>query len=406
MDDATVAASSHSSTTAGDRHGGRKLLVIAHNYSNFTKGQIDAIADRFEEVVVLVRYNRFTDLSGILEFDTLKKYGRDFKIADSSPENVEVVPLALTYAPIDRWYRSLGKHHYWAVKTELRGRIESFDLVHAHFSWTAGYVATRLGEEFGIPSVITVHENEDRLADELQSGNDDLYWTWKNADAIIRVNEKDCERLSEYNDTVHAIPNGYDRERLPLKETATARERLGISRDETVVFSLGGLIPRKRFDLLIEAVAAVEHDEPVVCAIGGRGKERRNLERLAQRYSNETLDVRVLGFIPNEELANWLNACDIFALASESEGNPTVMFEALGCGKPYVGTNVGGVDEIITTDEYGLLCPPNDTDALTEVLQRGLSRSWNRETILEYGTRFTWNEIADEVYDVYQDVVE
>ncbi|RQG89219.1 glycosyltransferase family 4 protein [Natrarchaeobius halalkaliphilus] len=390
------------STTAEQYASGKKLLVITHNYSNFTKGQIDAIADTFEEILVLVRYNRVTDLSGILEWDTLKKYGRDFKIADSAPENVEIVPLALTYAPIEQWYKRLGKHHYWATKAKLRGRIESFDIIHAHFSWTAGYVATRLGEEFGLSTVLTVHENEDRLREELQSGNEELYWTWRNVDAIIRVNEKDCETLSEFNESVYAIPNGYDRDRLPLKKAANAREEIGISEGAKIVFSLGGLIPRKRFKLLIRAISAVEHDEPIVCAIGGRGKERKKLERLARRYSDGSVEIRVLGFISDEELANWLNACDIFALASESEGNPTVMFEALGCGKPYVGTNVGGVSEIITSDEYGLLCQPNDENALVEVLQKGLSKTWQRETILEYGTRYTWNEIAEEVYDVYR----
>ncbi|THE65143.1 glycosyltransferase family 4 protein [Salinadaptatus halalkaliphilus] len=385
---------------------GNKLLVIAHNYSNFTKGQIDAIADRFDTVLVAVRYNRFTELSAVIDSDTLKKYGREFKIADSAPENVEIVPIPLTYAPVSTWYRYLGKHHYWATKMKLGGRLETFDVVHAHFSWTAGYVATKLATEFDMESVITVHENEDRLYDELRSENDDLYWTWENADAIIRVNEKDCAKLARFNDDIYAIPNGYDRDRFPLQSTTDARTQLGVSQDAKIVFSVGGLIPRKRYQLLIEAIADTSSSEQVICAIGGRGKERAALEDLAETHSDDGLEIRILGFIPDEALAAWMNACDIFALASESEGNPTVMFEALGCGKPYVGTNVGGVDEIITEETYGLLCDPDDKAALTDVLQRGLENEWDRDAILEYGRQYSWDDIASDVYDVYRDAQE
>ena len=81
-----------------------------------------------------------------------------------------------------------------------------------------------------------------------------------------------------------------------------------------------------------------------------------------------------------------MNACDLFVLPSLNEGNPTVMFEALGCGKPFVGTKVGGVPEVIASDDYGLLVEPADPEDLAEKILVALDREWDREAIL-FGMR-------------------
>lgn len=387
-----------SSPTLADRN----VLVVAHRYSHFTKAQVDELARHVGEVHVFVRYNRFTDLSRVLDWEPLKQYGTHDKVVSESPRNVTVHTTPLTYVPTDLWYRYLGRHHYWAVRRQVEHIGTDFDLVHSHFTWTAGYVGTRLAEDLGVPSVVTVHEDVDRLDEELSWGNGDLEWTLERSDAIVRVTERDCDRLEAYNDAVYAIPNGYDRDRFPLVETGSARDDLGLGRDDAVVFSLGTLTARKRPTMLIEAVSTLDLETDVVCAIAGRGERRDAVERAAAAADGPGLDVRVLGYLPDEAVARWMNACDVFALASRSEGNPTVLFEALGCGKPYVGTNVGGVGEIVTSDRYGRYCAPNSVDDLATIVEEGLRTEWDREAILAYAERFTWAEIVDRVLDVYE----
>lgn len=378
----------------------KNVLVIAHRYSHFTKEQVDELAKRVNEVHVYVRYNRLTDLNKLVESETLKQYGTHDKVVESTPENVSVHTTPLTYLPVDSWYRYLGKHHYAAVRRQVAKNPVEFDIIHSHFTWTAGYVGAKLGEKYDIPSVMTIHQDVDRLDHELEWENSDLEWALENTDAIIRVNERDCERLRAFNNNVHSIPNGYDRDRFPLVETADARDNLGLPQDASIIFSLGTLIPRKRPKALLRAVSQLETEEKLICAIAGRGEQREEVEELADELSGD-IDIRILGYISDEELASWMNACDIFALASSSEGNPTVMFEALGCGKPYVGTNVGGVDEIITSDQYGLYCPPGSEAELVAILQTALDTEWNRQEILEYAEQFTWEEIVERIFQVY-----
>ena len=101
-----------------------------------------------------------------------------------------------------------------------------------------------------------------------------------------------------------------------------------------------------------------------------------------------------------------MNACDLFVLPSLSEGNPTVMFEALGCGKPFVGTKVGGVPEVIASDDYGLLVEPADSEDLVEKILVALDREWDREKILTYAERYTWENVAKEIMGVYTQILE
>jgi glycosyltransferase involved in cell wall biosynthesis len=389
------------------------VLVVAHQYNAFVKAQVDELADFVNEVHVYVRYNRFGDLGRYVDVDALQGHGRADKVADESPPNVHVTPTPLTYLPVAPWYRYLGHHHYLAVRRRLAASEASFDLIHGHFTWTAGYVAARLGDRLGVPTVLTVHENRDWLDRELAWEHEPLEWALRNQDALVRVNERDCQRLAAYNDAVYAVPNGFDRGRFPVQPTAAARRALDLPTDADVVFSVGDLSPRKRFDRLIDAVARLDRDGRLICAVAGHGRERADLERQAARIGRAAdrgdgsgLEVRVLGFIPNAELARWMNACDVFALASEAEGNPTVMFEALGCGKPYVGTNVGGVDEVIESDEYGLYCPPDSMDGLVDVLESGLDREWDREAILDHAEQFTWERIVRRLAGLYRTVLQ
>lgn len=76
-----------------------------------------------------------------------------------------------------------------------------------------------------------------------------------------------------------------------------------------------------------------------------------------------------------------MNACDVFILPSLSEGNPTVMFECLGCGKPFVGTKVGGIPEIINSEDYSLLCEPANPKELAEKILIALDKGWDNEKI-------------------------
>jgi glycosyltransferase involved in cell wall biosynthesis len=80
------------------------------------------------------------------------------------------------------------------------------------------------------------------------------------------------------------------------------------------------------------------------------------------------------------------------------------MFESLGCGKPFIGTKVGGVPEIISSQEYGLLCDAGNEEALAGNILKALEKDWDTEKILSYAKEFSWENICKNVEEIYKDL--
>jgi len=283
-----------------------------------------------------------------------------------------------------------------------------FDLIHAHFTWPSGAVAVRLKKSLGVPVVITEHTHQ-TLYKALQEGNPYYINTWRECDAIIRVNKKDvpliCDRGVDPS-KVYSIANGYDPRKYYPVDKDKARTSLGLPRDLKIVLNISRLYEEKGQKYLISAInEIVKGRDDIVCYIGGTGSLKNDLEQQIDSLNLQQY-VKLAGFIPDEQMNLWMNAADIFVLPSLGEGNPTIMFECLGCGKPFVGTTVGGIPEVITSDEYGLMVEPADPDDLTEKILVALDREWDRDKILAYAEQFTWENITKEIMGVYEQVLE
>ena len=101
-----------------------------------------------------------------------------------------------------------------------------------------------------------------------------------------------------------------------------------------------------------------------------------------------------------------MSAADLFVLPSLGEGNPTVMFECLGCGRPFVGTSVGGIPDVIDSEDLGLLCPPGDAGALAVTISKALGRQWDASAISAHAQRYSWSNLASQLASVYGRLME
>jgi glycosyltransferase involved in cell wall biosynthesis len=113
--------------------------------------------------------------------------------------------------------------------------------------------------------------------------------------------------------------------------------------------------------------------------------------------------IELVGGKPHDEIPIWMNACDLFVLPSLRESFGVVQIEAMACGKPVVATYNGGSEEIITSEDYGFLCEPANPKALAEKILTALDKEWDREKILEYAERFTWDNIVKEKLNIRKD---
>ena len=379
----------------------KNLLVLTSCFPNqdnsivgdpFVKTQIDEAKIYFKKIIVI---------SPILfSFGFLLN---DKMCMNYHYENVEVYYPRCFYIPIFWTGQLVIDNRFKVVDRLIQKKQLTFDLIHAHFTWPSGNIGVRLKEKYGKPVIITIHENGEWFDQEVGMDHPLINAAWCGANALIRVNRKDVPVLQRYNKCVYAIPNGFPPAFHPV-DTAIARERLGLSAEKKIIFALGYLIKRKGFNYLIDAMKQIcSQRNDVTCYIGGVGSERGSLQGQIDRL-HLMENVRLIGSVPSEVLSLWMNACDLFVLPSLSESFGVVQIEALACGKPVVATRNGGSEEVITSDEYGILVEPADSGDLAEKILIALDCEWDRAAILKYAQRFTWEKISKEIMGVYKQI--
>lgn len=383
----------------------KDLLIICHSYRNFQKDPTEIVAHNFSSVTALVRTNYFAELGRFFPLQQLKRFSSIYKIDKTGlPRNVQIFQTPVKYFPTNKGYENIGQKHLDSVNKLIRDRNIAFDLVHAHFTWSSGYVGAKLKEQYNIPFIVTAHGYDIYdLPFRDAAWREKIEYVLNTADSIITVSNSNREYISKLDvDTaVHVIPNGFKGDLFYARNKSECRRALGLPLDQTILLTVGNLESVKGHRYLIDAVGAICKDRnDVICVIVGMGKE---IQTLWNQVRSAGLEKKVLlaGGKNHVEIPLWINACDLFILPSLNEGNPTVMFEALGCGKPFIGTKVGGVPEVITSSEYGLLVEPANVDDLADKLLQGLEKGWDKERILDYAEQFTWEKISNEIVKLY-----
>ncbi|NJE03840.1 glycosyltransferase [Thermococcus sp. MV11] len=334
----------------------------------------------------------------------LRKLGVEVEVYNISPNREYPVVVSNL---IKLYKRTLG------LSIKLLTVAKNFDIMHIQSSGPlGGFIPAIVGafwsQILGLNFIVTFHYRPDKAF--INKYKAIFQIVIKNSRIFFVVSDKQIKNLREViNDylitrRVRLVFNGFDNELFhPISKTY-CRKILNLPCDKKIVVTIGNLLPVKGHRHLIEAMKKIVKDRnDVMLIIVGDGPLRKELEKQIKTLSLEN-HIRLVGARPHHEIPLWMNAADLFVLPSLSEGNPTVMFEALGVGLPFVGTAVGGVPEIITSEDYGLLCPPKDPECLAEKILIALEKEWDRERIRKYAEQFTWENIARRTLGIYRKV--
>lgn len=237
---------------------------------------------------------------------------------------------------ISRWnyLRGFDRLHRY-----LRTR-PAYDLIHAHYVFS-GLVAL---SQRRLPVVLTHHGIEVVLGWQGWL----CRWITPRVDRVIVTSPEVKRALGDERAVV--IPCGIDMSRFAPMPRDEARARLGFPADRESVLFVGEPRPEKRLEIIRAAV-----------------------ERLAAQDSSVQLIVATNR--PHDEVPLYMNACDALALASDFEGSPMVVKEAMACNLPIVSVDVGDVAEVISGTEGCYLCertPEDMADKLRLALARGM----------------------------------
>ncbi len=187
----------------------------------------------------------------------------------------------------------------------------------------------------------------------------------------------EAERAAGRSLPAVVVPPGVDVDRFcPLDDSArrAARAVLGLPTDATVVLGLSRLVPRKGFDVLLDAAARLAPQHPsLLVAIAGGGRDRPRLERLAARVG---APVRFLGRVDDDLVPDLYGCADVFAMLCrnrwaglEQEGFGIVFVEAAAAGVPQVAGRSGGAHEAVDHGRTGLVVDdPHDVTAVARAI--------------------------------------
>jgi D-inositol-3-phosphate glycosyltransferase len=291
------------------------------------------------------------------------------------------------------------------------------DLVHAHF-WMSGLAAHTATEGLDIPVVQTFHalgavkrrhqgaddtSPPERLALERGLARD--------ADRIVALCSDEVFELLKMGAARHRIsvvPSGVDLDCFHPDGPAVPRDP-AMPR----VLGVGRLVPRKGFDVLIEAMRWVPRGELVI--VGGPAEggldndpEVDRLRRVARRCGVADR-VRLVGGVSNEDMAAWYRSADVLATTPWYEPFGITPLEAMATGLPVVASAVGGLVDTVHAGVTGILVPPRDPRATGQAVRKLLTDPILRH---QYGmsardrarSRYSWERTAGEVARAYQQV--
>ncbi|RMD63210.1 MAG: glycosyltransferase family 4 protein [Alphaproteobacteria bacterium] len=311
-----------------------------------------------------------------------------------------VIPkIGMTAAP--------GLLYAWTRRcvTRLQRDGFDFDLIDAHYFYPDGVAAVLLARALDKPVVITARGTDINRIPAHPAARRMIAWAARRADAMVAV----CRALKDEMVTlglpeaaIRVLRNGVDLDlfRPSPDEAATWHRELDLS--SPVLLSVGALIPRKGHDLVIRAL---RHLPAAHLMIVGAGAQDGRLRRLA---AEEGVAERVhfLGPRPHDTLPGIYSAADVLVLASDREGWPNVLLEAMACGTPVAATAVWGNPEVVAAPAAGRLIPERSPEAIARTVASLLADPPGRAATRRYAEGFGWDDTSRGQRILFREVLE
>ncbi|WP_319633620.1 glycosyltransferase family 4 protein [Pelagibius marinus] len=295
------------------------------------------------------------------------------------------------YLAIPKVGMSMAPYLLYDCARRALGRLQKegrrFDLIDAHYLYPDGVAAVMLGRTAGLPVTVTARGTDVNLLPDFFLPRRLIRQAARRADGVIAVSSALAERLARLGvdrSRITVLRNGIDptvfRPRTPYR-------RAGQPPPRPLVVSVGNLVPLKGHDLAISALAEIPG---LTLWIVGTGPERGRLELLARDLTVADR-VSFLGSVPHKRMPEVYSAADLLLLASEREGWPNVLLEAMACGTRVVTTRVSDVAEIVNSPIAGICLSERRADCLARAIRRLLAAPVPCAQTRAHALNFTWD---------------
>ncbi len=302
------------------------------------------------------------------------------------PRYVVLPKRGMTVAPFLLAAASLS-----LLRSLIAGGYE-FDVLDGYYLYPDGVAVAILGALLARPVVLHALGGDVNVLATYRVPRRMIRWAMSRAVAVSAVSNDLRTKLVGLglpSAKAHVILHGVDHALFrPPSDRTTLRQTLGL--DGLTLLSVGHLLEAKGHRI---AIAALRELERAMLVIAGDGEDEAALRRLAADL--QVADrVRFLGTVGQDQLRDYYGAADVVVLASRREGIPNVILESMACGTPVVATAVGGVPEVVTAPEAGVLMRDRSPEALAAAVVELLARRPDRDKTRQFSQRYSWAQTS------------
>jgi PEP-CTERM/exosortase A-associated glycosyltransferase len=348
------------------------------------------------------------------------------------PESIDGVVYHRTALPADRLSQGIRRMPITREFSMMAGLArsmrrllaqEKIDLIHTHSPILCGAPAVRVAAEFGVPFVYEVRGFwEDGFRPGLLGGRRELRYrvsryaetqVFRRASAVVAISRHIRDDIAARGippDKLHQVGNGVDTTQFaPAPKDAALLDRHGL-RDRPVIGFIGSFYEFEGLECLLHAMLRVRGVLPEArLVLVGAGEQERVLPRLVRDMQLER-EVVLTGRVPHAEIAGYYSVMDLLVYPrlrnrTTELTTPLKPLEALAMRKAVLGSNVGGLKEILADGKVGAMFEAGSSESLAQALISLLTNPAERERLATTGYEYALRERAwDSVVLRYRDL--
>ncbi|AWB44983.1 N-acetyl-alpha-D-glucosaminyl L-malate synthase BshA [Paenibacillus sp. CAA11] len=299
-----------------------------------------------------------------------------------------------------------------ATKMAQVAKREKLDILHVHYAVPHAVCAFLAKQMVGpdLKVVTTLHGTDITVLAQDESLKDLIRLAINESDAVTSVSKDLMRETQEVLDITRPIDLTYnfvDKRVYYPRDVASLRSDFAFP-DEKILMHISNFRPVKRVSDVLDIFAQVSRNVPSRLLFVGEGPE---LPKIQWRIKELGLEDRVHFLGKQDEIAQIISLADVLLLPSEKESFGLVALEAMACGVPTIGSQAGGIPELVAHGETGYLAPIGDTRAMAEyaihLLTHPQLETRTKEACLQRArTEFNSERITRQYEEIYYRVLE
>lgn len=291
--------------------------------------------------------------------------------------------------------------------------FNDFDLLDGHLGFPDGYTAALLGKIWHKPFVVTLrgHDINDLYKYPIRIRQ--VIYALRHCSRFFGVSQALVDgavKLGAPTNKGYCSSNGVDSHRFFPSDRQETCTRLGLDSKFHYMVSVSHIVKRKGIDILLDALGILRrkgYNNLRYLIVGAGGEEGDYTEMLKQLAVELGVSdyIHWIGAVENTDLHWYYAVANLSCLASEKEGWPNVILESLASGTPVIAHATWGVPEIIPTKDLGFLVKERTPEAFADAIERGLLKTWDRNTLVDYAREHSWDNTAAGLYRHFTEIL-